>query len=131
MCLVQQEEVKPLQKSKFTVDRVNACFLMICFRECQNSRGHFLAQGNEILHDLPEGLMAVVKEKRIGIGRVAVKDRVVSFEDLPDPTGKYMLVGLQVHDILKQGPFTRMHLPADLFFRQPVDHIHQRFVLVL
>jgi hypothetical protein len=35
-----------------------------------------------------------------------------------------MLVGLQVNDVLKDGPFARNDLPPDLLIGQPVNHIH-------
>jgi len=42
-----------------------------------------------------------------------------------------MLVGLEVNDIFKNGPFADDDISADLLFRQTIDDIHQRFVLVL
>ncbi len=116
MRLVKQEEVNPLQQTKLTIDRVRARFRMIRFREGKNFRCHFFTERNEILHDLPEGLMTVVQEKRIGLCRIAIKSGVVSFKDLPDAANKYMLVGLQVYDIFKYGPFARYHLSPDLLF---------------
>ena len=75
--------------------------------------------------------MTVVKEQGISSGGIAGKSRVIAFQYLPHPGYECVLVALQVYDVFKNGPLARNYLSPDLLFRQSVDHIHQRFMLVL
>jgi hypothetical protein len=42
-----------------------------------------------------------------------------------------MLIGLQVNNMLKYGPFTGLYRSSDQFFRKTINQINQAFVLVL
>ena len=131
MCFVQQEKIQPLQQGHLAIGRVYPRFDMIRFGQGQDATRDFLAHGNKILHDLPERLVTIVEEKGIRFSRISFKGRIVAVQDLPDPADESMLVRLQVYDVLKHRPFARVDLPPDLFFRQAIDDIHQRFMLVL
>ena len=128
---MQQEKVEPEQEAKLAIYRVGAFFAEVSIGKLDDLCCYFLAQAEQVLHDLTGRKMAGIGKAGIAFGSIGAKVRIVAFQYLFDTRDKSVLISGQVYDIFKNAPFAGKWLAADLFIGEPIDDLQQRLVLIL
>lgn len=77
MRFVQQEKIKPLQQVHLSIDRMSGCFFKIRFREGKNTRHHFFACSEQVLHNLPARFAAIIMKQGVCFSRISRKRGIV------------------------------------------------------
>lgn len=128
---MQQEKVEPEQEAEFAIYGMSAFFVEVGIGKLDDLCRHFLAQAEQVLHDLAGRKMTGIGKPGISFGSIGAKMRIAAFEYLFYTRNKSVLISSQVYDVFKNAPFAGNRLAADLLIGEPVDDLQQRLVLVL